>query len=200
MLKYLLKLQTHLFYLILLFTVVSSSYPQTKTNLEIFYSLADSSINQFIASCNPSSTTKVQLKNGLSFSIFDNEILGKLKSAGIESLDRKDSVPVFSYSIEDAMTQYTDIYRDGFLGPYMVNRVIHLSGNYFYSGTGKKEFNFHYSDTIKVDDIKELENTSYSFTKGALPTEPFFTGLFEPVVALATTAAAVVLFFTVRSR
>jgi hypothetical protein len=57
-----------------------------------------------------------------------------------------------------------------------------------------------YIDTIKVDDIKNLENISFKFTTGSLPPEPFFSGLFEPVFALGTAAAAVILFFTIRSK
>jgi hypothetical protein len=127
--------------------------------------------------------------------------LGILKAKGIIPANEKsDSLPIFSYTIEKPFTQYMNIFRDGFWGPFLVQREISLKGNYFYSGSGKKDFNFECMDTIKVDDIKNLENISFKFTNATLPPEPFFTGLFEPVVALGTAAAAVILFFTVRSR
>jgi hypothetical protein len=174
---------------------------QIKTNLEIFYSLADSSVTQFVAYSKPPTKIRVQLNNGDAYSVFNNQILGSLKTNGIEIVkDKEDSLPLFSYSIENAITQYTQIFRNGFLGAFMVNREITFKGNYFYSGTGKKDFSYKYQDTVKVDDIKNLENTTSPFTNGALPPEPFFTGLFEPVVALGTAAAAIVLFFTVRSK
>jgi hypothetical protein len=176
-------------------------FPQNKTNLEIFYSLTDSSVAQFVFFSKPPAKIKVEMNNGDVYSIFNNQLLGNLKAKGIDPVfEKNDSIPVFSYTIEKPLTQYTHIFRDGFLGPFLVNREISLKGNYFYSGSGKKEFSFIYTDTVKVDDIKNLENISFKFTNGTLPPEPFFTGIFEPVVALGTAAAAVILFFTVRSR
>ena len=183
--------------LLLLGTLLS----QTKTNLEVFYTLVDSSVAQFIYFSNPSAKIKVELNNGDVYSIFNNRILGNLNTKGIVPANEKsDSLPIFSYTIEKPSTQYTQIFRDGFLGSFLVQREISLKGNYFYSGSVKKDFNFEYMDTIKVDDIKNLENISFKFTNATLPPEPFFIGLFEPVVALGTAAAAVILFFTVRSR
>ena len=174
---------------------------QTKTNLEVFYTLVDSSVAQFIYFSNPPAKIKAELNNGDVNSIFNNRILGILKAKGIVPANEKsDSLPIFSYTIEKPFTQYMNIFRDGFWGPFLVQREISLKGNYFYSGSGKKDFNFECMDTIKVDDIKNLENISFKFTNATLPPEPFFTGLFEPVVALGTAAAAVILFFTVRSR
>jgi hypothetical protein len=174
---------------------------QTKTNLEVFYTLVDSSVDQFIYFSNPPAKIKVELNNGDVYSIFNNRLLGNLNAKGIVlANDRSDFLPIFSYTIEKPLTQYNDIFRDGFLGPFLVQREISLKGNYFYSGSGKRDFNFAYIDTVKVDDIKNLENISYKFTNATLPPEPFFTGLCEPVVALGTAAAAVILFFTVRSR
>jgi hypothetical protein len=176
-------------------------FSQTKTNLEVFYSLVDSSVAQFIALSNPPEKIKVDINNGDVFSVFNNRILADLKAKAIEpAIGQSDSFSVFSYTIEKPFTQYTQIFRDGFLGPFLVQRKISLKGNYFYSGSGKQEFSFIITDTVKVDDIKNLENISHKFTSGSLPPEPFFTGLFEPVVALGTAAAAVILFFTVRSK
>jgi len=180
---------------------IGTTFPQTKTNLDVFYSLIDSSVNSFILASNPPAKIKVEINSGDLYSVFNNQLLGYLKVKGITTVNEKnDSTPVFSYSIENPLTQYANIFRDGFLGSFLVQRVISLKGNYFYSGSGKKEFNFNNIDTVKVDDIKNLENISYKFTNGTVPPEPFFSGLFEPVVALGTAAAAVILFFTVRSK
>jgi hypothetical protein len=174
---------------------------QTKTNLEVFYSLVDSSVAQFVFLSHPPAKIKIEMNNGDVYSIFNNRVLGNLKAKGIVTANEKsDSIPLFSYTIEKPFTQYTNIFRNGFWGPFLVQREISLKGNYFYSGSGKKDFSFDSIDTVKVDDIKSLENISFKFTNGTLPPEPFFTGLFEPVVALGTAAAAVILFFTVRSK
>ena len=176
-------------------------FPQSKPNLEVFYSLADSSMNMFIRSENPKDSVYIELTTGSVYSIFNNHLFGIIQSKGIRPLMQKGtSATQLLYSIEKVTTSYGDIFRDGFLGTYLVKRELAFKGNYFYSGKGLKVFNLVYSDTVKVDDIKNLENSSFSFTVGAVPAEPFFSGLFEPVAALGTAAAAVILFFTVRSK
>jgi hypothetical protein len=181
--------------------LIGSAFPQTKSNLEVFDSLVDSSVTQFINTNNPPAKIKVEMNSGDVYSVFNNQLLGDLKAKGISSsVDKNDSLPVLSYTMEKTFTQYTNIFRDGVLGPFLVQREISLKGNYLYSLSGKKDFSFSSIDTVKVDDIKNLENASYKFTNGTLPPELFFTGLFEPVVALGTAAAAVILFFTVRSK
>jgi hypothetical protein len=177
------------------------SFAQPRTNLEIFYSLADSSINLFTAAEMPHGPVKVILNNGELYSVFNNHILGCLKSKGIQLYFGKgDTIPVFSLSIEKAGTVYKDLCRDGFLGSYMAVRELSLKGSYYYPVTGLNLFNFVYTDTIKVEQVKELENSSFKFTTAGMPAEPFFSGLFEPAAALGTAAAAVILFFTVRSK
>ena len=180
---------------------VGTLLSQTKTNLEVFYTLIDSSVSQFVFLSQPPSKINVEMNSGEVYSVFKNRLLGDLKEKHIETGNAKnDSLPLFSYTIEKPFTQYNNISRDGFFGPFTVQRDISLKGNYFYSGSGKKDFNFSSRDTVKVDDIKNLENISLKFTNGTLPPEPLLTGLFEPIVALGTAAAAVILFFTVRSR
>ena len=174
---------------------------QSKSNLELFYSLADSSVNLFIHSDNPQGNVYTEVVNNGTYSIFNNHILGFLHTKEFKSVSEKGTnAPQFLYSIEKASTVYGDIFRDGFLGTYLVERNLTFKGNYFFTGRGLTEFNLVYKDTVKLNDIKDLENSAFSFTVGVVPAEPFFSGLFEPVAALGTAAAAVILFFTVRSK
>lgn len=109
--------------------------------------------------------------------------------------------PDLQFVIESTSVKYGDMFRKGFLGSFYVPRTIHLKGNYLImEGNSIKEFNLVYSDSIDVDNIPEVENEFYPFTKGVIPPEPFFSSIIEPVIAIGTTAAAVILFFTVRSR
>jgi len=175
--------------------------PQSKSNLDIFYSLADSTVSTFIHSENPHDSVYTEITNLGAYSVFNNQILGFLHSNQLKAVSEKGTgTPQFLYTIEKASTTYEDIFRDGFLGTYLVKRRLTFKGNYFYTGKGLKEFNLVYSDTVKVDEIKDLENSVFSFTVGTIPAEPFFSGLFEPVAALGTAAAAVILFFTVRGK
>jgi hypothetical protein len=194
------------FFLSILFD--GSLYSQTKSNLEVFYSLADSSLNMIGKKIHlPSTQLKLELNNGDIYSVFNNHIREYLTSKkAILVSEKNENVTVLSYSIEKASTEYFDLFRNGFLGSYMVHRNLSLKCNYFITASRQKdsnytsEFNYSQLDSINVDDIKNFENSSFKFTCGTIPPEPFFTGLFEPVFALGTAAAAVILFFKVRSK
>jgi len=98
--------------------------------------------------------------------------------------------------------EYGEIFRDGWFGTHYVERFSTISGNYLhtFSGGEKKEFEITNVDTIKVENIKILENDSFPFTKGTIPPEPFLSGVAEPIIAIGTAAAAVALFFIIRSK
>jgi hypothetical protein len=195
-------------YLLLLFPISGIS-AQPETNLDIFYKLVDSSANDFISQI-PQLEDSVDLKLNLgeSYSVFSNKIIAALYSNGkivvIENLEPaigKDAISV-NYIIDDANVKYGEIFRDGFFGDYYIHRNISLKGNYLIHTNSAfyKEFNFSFNDTIRYDEIKSVENISFPFTRGKVPAEPFFSGLFEPIVAIGTAALAVILFFTIRSK
>jgi len=53
---------------------------------------------------------------------------------------------------------------------------------------------------VKVEEIKYLQNESFPFTTGKIPPEPFLSAIAEPLIAIGTAAAVVILFFSVRSK
>nr|MCU0406297.1 hypothetical protein [Ignavibacteriaceae bacterium] len=97
--------------------------------------------------------------------------------------------------------EYGEMFRDGWFGTHYIQRYSTIFGNYLntFSTTGKKEFEITRMDTVKVDDLKFIENESFPFTKGIAPSEPFLSGFAEPLIAICTAAAVIVIFFTVRS-
>jgi hypothetical protein len=107
-----------------------------------------------------------------------------------------------NYVLDQAKVKYGNIFRSGFFGSYYLPRKIEVSGNYSIKNNAfiYKEFHYNYLDTVQVDSVKTLENSSYSFTQGNVPAEPFFSSLFEPLIAIGTAAIAVFLFFTIRSK
>ena len=178
---------------------------QPKTNLELFYELVDSSVNEF-SSLLPeqSDSIKLKLNLGETYSVFNNRIIAAIFSSGrnITTAVNENNIPAVNYVIEDVKVEYGEIFRDGFFGVYYIPRNLSLKGNYLLVSDTTPMKNFYYSsnDTIRFDEVADVENDSYPFTKGNLPAEPFFSGLFEPVVALSTTALAIVLFFAIRSK
>lgn len=177
-----------------------------KSNLQIFYSLVDSSMGKIINHLQ-NSDKEIQLKIDLgnAYSVFENQIIGdfvknNFKVETTENSTKK--ITLLNYVLDNAKVNYGDIFRDGLLGSYFLPRNISLSGNYLINSNKiiVQNFNYSYKDTVLVDDLKNLENYSYPFTKGEVPSEPFFSSLFEPLVAIGTAALAVFLFFTIRSK
>jgi hypothetical protein len=104
--------------------------------------------------------------------------------------------------MEGAGIEYGEMFKDGWFGSHFIQRYSTIFGNYLqnYTEDGKRKFEITRLDTIKVEDIKYLDNDSFPFTKGTIPPEPFLSGLAEPLIAIGTAAVVVVLFFTIRSK
>ena len=196
-----------LFFLFIALTLISFKINcQTKTNLEIFYSLTDSLVDRIVKEI-PSNENKLllTLNLGESYSLFSNEIISEFRKNGKEIFEHSSDstdLPYVNIVMEDAEVEYGEIFRDGWFGMHYVERFSTISGNYLhtFSGGEKKEFEITNVDTIKVENIKILENDSFPFTKGTIPPEPFLSGVAEPIIAIGTAAAAVALFFIIRSK
>jgi len=178
---------------------------QTKTNLDVFYSLTDSLVDQINYEI-PSSEKKIllTLNLGQSYSLFSNSIKERFKQSGKEILDQPPDelkIPHVDIVMEGAGIEYGEMFRDGWFGTHYIQRYSTIFGNYLqtFSESGKREFEITWMDTVKVDDIKFIENESFPFTKGTTPSEPFLSGFAEPLIAIGTAAAVIVIFFTVRS-
>ncbi|MFH1195193.1 MAG: hypothetical protein V1720_05745 [bacterium] len=108
------------------------------------------------------------------------------------------------YTLEEVKVSYIDMFREGFLGSFQVERETRITGSFIIISSNIVEktdnFNLSAKDTVYVDEISDLENPALPFTHSDLPEEPFMSGLLEPVVAVGSAVVAIVLFFTVRSK
>jgi hypothetical protein len=178
---------------------------QTKTNLDIFKVLVDSSISEAFADISDSQKEiYADLKLTSQYSVFENQIFKSIQ-AEEKNANTTSNAPEnvrLRYSIENAAVNYGEVFRDGFLGDHFVDRKIFISGSYNLQNKEMSVKDFYYEsiDTVEFDEIQTLENPSYPFTQGGIPTEPFMSNLFEPLVALTTAAVVIALFFTVRSK
>jgi hypothetical protein len=105
------------------------------------------------------------------------------------------------YTIDKIELHYSDMYRDGFLGPYFLVRDFFLVGSIGKDIGGKftaVPFRFEYRDSIALTARDSIEYGGYQLTQAPLPKEPVFQSLVEPIVAVTAFAAAIYLFFTVR--
>jgi len=195
---------TLLFFVIILLLSLKVN-AQLKTNLDVFYSLTDSLVDQINYEI-PSSEKKIllTLNLGQSYSLFSNSIKERFRQSGKEILDRPPdelNIPQVDIVIEGAGVEYGEMSRDGWFGTHYIQRYSTIFGNYLqtFSESGKREFEITCIDTVKLDELKSLENDSFPFTKGTIPSEPFLSGFAEPLIAIGTAAAVIVLFFSVRS-
>jgi len=172
-------------------------YSQVKTNMQVFYNLADSVSQQLISSL-PAGNNKINLKLtlGSEYSVLNNKLTAPLYQEGMK-IDS--SGTEINLTVDNALVVYSEMFRDGWFGDYKVSRMVTLHGSYFISNKGVTEFTVTAADTIPFDEINNAESMSYQFTHAEVPAEPFFSGLFEPVAAISAAAAAIILFFTVRS-
>jgi hypothetical protein len=192
------------FTFITLYLFPTSAFAQPKTNLEIFYELVDSSVIEFSSKLAESQNSiRLELNLSEAYSVFNNRIIARVYNTGKNKIiEGNMNVPLVHYVIDDIKVAYEETFRDGFLGDFYVPRNLFIKGNYLIISDTTLINNFYYtsSDTIRFDEIAGVENESHPFTKGNLPAEPFFSGILEPVVALSTTALAIILFFTIRSK
>lgn len=181
-----------------------SAYAQSKTNLEIFYLLVDSSVADIINKISEEDKRiEFEINLGESYKVFNNKIIAAVSSRNFDIINQGNGEFLkINYVIDNADVNYNDIFRDGFLGDFYLKRDIEISGNYVISAETSEAHTFNYTniDTVKVDEIKSLENISFPFTQAEVPPEPFFSSLVEPLIAIGTAAVAIYLFFSVRSK
>ncbi len=182
----------------------SPGISQTKPNLDIFYSMVDSSAVKLLKSIPPGGNRiSLEFNSGNNYLALENRLIKDLTGKGLQisGQENKDDVSI-RFIIDHVELKYGDIYRSGFLGSYYIPRIMKLSGNFTVDkpDISESKFSYAYNDTVEYDSLKSTENPAFPFTQGEIPSEPFFSSLLEPVVAVGAAAAAVILFFTVRSK
>jgi hypothetical protein len=195
--------------LIFLLTVFSYSvhmYGQTKQNLEIFYNLADSAaVNASKNIPQNKNNVKIDLGTGGTYSVFNNRVMESIQKSGknvSNALKPDSTVSEISFVIDKTNVNYGELFQQKLFGDYYTQREITLSGNYllFLPGISTHNFTYSYSDTVNISEIKSIENNALPFTQGKMPSEPLFSSIYEPIIAVGAAAVTVILFFTIRSK
>ncbi|MCK5086063.1 MAG: hypothetical protein KAQ90_01025, partial [Melioribacteraceae bacterium] len=179
---------------------------QPHTNLEVINSLIDNSTEQIAGEIN-SKTVEffIDYKSPAEFSFLNEQLISGLTKNNIKiNVDTITTGSKIIYSLSDAGVFYSDIFRSGLFGGYLIERKFKLSGSYIIekngSVTDSESFNLTKTDTIDYDFINIIETPSLTFTQGNIPSQPFFPSIIEPLIAITAVAITVILFFTVRSK
>lgn len=191
-------------FLFVLLLFQTSTYSQTISNLDRFYTLIDSASSLLIKDLGEVKKVNLELNFGIDYSVFANQVRGKLLRNGVQLVsDNSDELNFVrvNFVVDNSFVGYSEPEKDGIFGDFFTERTVTLSGNYFISNNSQvKDFKLISVDTINVEEIEYVENRSYPFTQGDLPPEPFFSSLFEPIVAIGAAAIVIILFFSVRSQ
>lgn len=100
--------------------------------------------------------------------------------------------------------QYTRPEGKSLLGDEFTNRKISVSFEYIIENKGTvkcgRKFSENYKDNINVKDYEYVQNQEYSFMNSELPEKSLLGKVFVPALVVLSSAAAVILFFTIRSK
>ncbi len=190
--------------LLLLFTS-SLLFAQGKTNLEMINRLVDSSSIKIASKItNKNVEYSLQLNSVAEYKELNGIILTSITKNGIKLNTNSTKTNRINYSITQAGVEYSNLFRDGLFGNYLLERNFVLSGNYSIQNSSSvldaNTFYFTVTDTIPYDRLISVENNSLPFTKGKAPEAPFIPSILEPAIAIATVVVTVILFFSVRSK
>lgn len=203
------KISWKTFPLIILLVLCNYSlclYGQTKTNLDICYTLVDSAAQNTARNIPADKVdVKLDLGSGSIYSVFNNRIIESMKKEGkniLPVVKNENPHAEVSFIVDRTSVNYSDLFQQNIFGDFYTKREISLSGSYIVISPSNKlqNFSYSYSDTVNVNDIKSLENNALPFTQGKVPTEPLFSSIYEPVIAIGAAALTVILFFTIRSK
>ncbi len=193
------------FFSISLYCQPGSSGKGSETNLEAFYSLVDSAANAALAGVPDIRFVKLNYNFGNIYSVFGNRLIEDFNRGGkkiIVGSNNDSSVTEMNFVIDTAFINYGRFFRKKLFGDFYTTRTIILGGSYSIMKpvAAVKSFSFTLSDTVNADQIQKIENSAFPFTQAPVPAEPFFSTIYEPVIAVGAAALTVILFFTVRSK
>ena len=192
---------------IIFFFIVSACrvFGQSPTNLEMFQKLIDESVDKVNSNLNISEGSReVHLSIPSSLEQLKPGIIKSFMSKGYTISQNNLQDNSVSYLLNSASVSYGDSFTDGLFGEVLSERNLFLTGSFYSVQNGKigmpAAFDLSCSDTVKVDEIQQIENKSLLFTQGKPPEPPFFSNLLEPIIVVGTLITTVILLFTVRSK
>lgn len=182
-----------IFAVVLLFLVTQIS-GQTPTNLHVFEGLTGVastfiSANYFPGDRIPSASLELPGD----YKVLSASFRKNLTDNGIMLVSGNAAAVI---TLKNAAVTYSPPFTKNFLGDYFTERTAFISGD---MGSSETKFRFETVDTIKLSEVKELENRGLPFTMSDIPKEPFWGSFTNIAIAAGATVLAVILFFTVRT-
>jgi hypothetical protein len=190
---------------ILIVFLTGLSYSQTKSNLELVNSLIDSSAGSITDKISESENSySVSFNSADEYVYLQNRLIAQLSSNGSINIDSLNSRHIIKYNLDYAGIKYSDTFKDGLFGQFMLKRTAEIKGNFQIADnmsiSHSEMIEYSVVDTIGYDDLEFVEQAGLPFTQAPLPPEPFLPTLVEPLIAISAVVITVILFFTVRTQ
>ncbi len=201
-----LKIRTLIIIILSLISVLSSElFSQTLSNLERINLLVDVSTDEISSAMNDTTNNYIVENKTLNeYSNLNNRVIAGFSKNEIKLESNSSQSNKINYTISHAGVEYSDLFRDGLFGEYLLERKFDLMGNYVVEKNGvvisSDIFEIIKIDTVRYDEFSFIENSSLPFTNANVPSEPFFPSIVEPIIAITAVAVTIILFFSVRSK
>ncbi len=187
---------------LLSFVVIAQA--QQKTNLEVFYSLIDSSLQRVSQKINVKNQAQCRISIDLpgELNFFNSYLQSKLSTSNpdIEFIFSNEK-PDILFRIEQSAIKYSNLEKLGFFGDYTIERNFFLQGSFLFTNDlAEESFTYIIKDTIFYSEIEQVENAQLQFTRGLKKDSFSINGIWEPIIVLSLAATVIYLFFSVRSK
>lgn len=137
----------------------------------------------------------------------ENKLIDVLRGAGadvfVSSGSKSDSMTIGEFNVLDLKLQYIRVFEIREEKCVEREASVRVSGKVYRVGDGKvlwgNTVGRTQTDTVRIDDMPNLEDPSIKVTHADLPEQGIFSSVIEPVLVIAASVIIIFLFFAVRS-
>ena len=190
---------------ILFFIPILFLNAQTESNIDIVYNLIERSVIKADSLLGGKQTINLSVTTSPPLEILKPKVLQLFSNRGyLLKTSGNESVIQVNYAIASATVDYDNFFSDGFFGGIGLERKITLKGSFTIVKSDQiikpVEFTEAVIDTVKLDEISNLENRSIPFTQGQIPSQPRLSTFWEPIIVVGTLIVTIVLLFSIRGK
>jgi len=120
------------------FLICTLIFGQSKSNLEIINELVDSSTSKIIAHLDDfQSTYKINLDSPQEYFTLNQKVINSFAEKGLK-IDLDSSANTIIYSLVKVGVEYTNLFKDGLLGGYLMERKTTIIGDFSFQKMANK--------------------------------------------------------------
>lgn len=178
---------------------------QVKSNLENYFQLIDNSVAKVSPTLPKDASVVLTVSGPVSLELLKSKVFESFSKHGYKVTGEiAPQTYKAVYTFHQTSVEYINAEKESFFGNVVAERVMNLKGNILLTTPENQVKTFgvdeSQKDTVSVDEIKSLEDSTVPFTQGKMPETPFFSNLLEPVLVVGTLITTIILLFTVRGK